>query len=83
MTKTTTTTERYNVTISYCAGMLCTDKCFDTEEEARAFAEDYKNNFDDVDKYYSIDRLIYTTERKLFKTITTSKTEHVESWFEE
>ena len=79
----TTTRERYNVTISYCAGMLATDACFDTLEEARAMAEDYKNNFEDINKYYCIDRLIYTTTKSFFKTTTTSRTEEVEHWFEE
>ena len=83
MMKKTTTRERYNVTIGYCAGMLATDHCFDTLEEARASAEDYRNNFEDINKYYCIDRLVYTTTRTLFKTTTTSRTEHVESWFEE
>jgi hypothetical protein len=82
MMKKTTTRERYNVSFSYCAGMLGSDRCFDTLEEARDFAEDYKNNFDDVDKFYSIDRLVYTTTKKLFKTTTTSRTEEVEHWFE-
>ena len=82
MMKKTTTTEKYLVTITYCAGMLGTDQCFPTLEEAKASAEDYKNNFEDINKYYSIDKLIYTTTRKWFKTTTTCTREHVESWNE-
>lgn len=82
MMKKITTEEEYLVTITYCAGMLGTDACFPTLEEAKASAEDYKNNFEDIEKYYKIDKLIYTTTKTLFKTTTTCTREQVEEWSE-
>lgn len=73
------TTVDYNVTISYNAGLLATDQWFATEEEARAFAEDYKANFPDCDKYYTITK--YTTVKRFLKKEELT-VERIESWFE-
>jgi hypothetical protein len=58
-------TVKYIVTYTYNAGLLGADKRFDTEEEARAFAENYKNEFEDCDKFYAIDK--FTTTKRFLK----------------
>lgn len=60
---------RYELTLGYNCGMLATSKFYDTVEEAREVAEDYKNNFEDLDKYYIITKVGNGVEK-------------VESWFE-
>ena len=60
---------RYELTLSYNCGMLTASKFYDTLEEARANAKDYKDNFEDLDKYYSI-------------TKVGNEVEAIEHWFE-
>ncbi len=76
MTQRTT----YIVSFTYNAGLLGTEKGFATEEEAREFANKYKNEFEDCGKFYTIEK--YTRTKRMFKkaelTVST-----IETWFEE
>lgn len=72
-------TVKYIVTYTYNAGLLGADKSFDTEEEARAFAETYKNEFENCDKCYTINKCIST---KRFLKKEELVIEKIATWFE-
>ena len=71
-------TVKYIVTYTYNSGLLGADKRFDTEEEARVFAENYKNEFEDCDKFYTIDKFT-CTKRFLKEEVAV---ERIATWFE-
>ena len=84
MTKNTTVETYYITTFSYNAGLLGANHRSNTLEEARAFEEDYKNNFEDCDKHFRTMKVTRTTIKKLFrKSLVESTCEEVNSWCEE
>ena len=84
MIKNTTVETYYITTFSYNAGLLGADHRSNTLEEARAFEEDYKNNFEDCDKYFRTLKVTRTTTKKLFRKLLVESTcEEVNSWCEE
>ena len=72
-------TIKYIVTYSYNAGLLGIDKSFKTEMEARALAEKYKNEFEDCEKCYAIDKITYT---KRFLRKEKIVAERIADWLE-
>ena len=70
---------KYIATYSYNAGLLGTDKSFDTEAEARTFTEKYKNEFKDCNKFYTINKITYT---KRFLRKEKIEVEKITNWLE-
>lgn len=69
----------FRVKHSYNAGLLGTHKDYDSLAEARAFAENYKINFDDCEKWYNI---IKITHIVLFGIVIKATAEIIEDWSE-
>lgn len=70
----------YIVSYSYNAGLLGVDKAFKTYEEAKAFATNYMENFEDCNKFYSITR---HEVRKVFGIVLSHEVWHIEEKEEE
>ena len=70
----------YEIAYSYNAGLLSTEKTFETEEEAKAWEEIYKTKFPDCRKWFFTYRI--TTKSFLFweKVV---KREVIRDWEEE
>lgn len=70
--------KKYLVTYSYNAGLLGTDKIFNSIEEVKQFEEWYINQFNDSNKYYEVVEITIT--KKFFRTITSDRV--VKTWSE-
>ena len=74
------TTTIYRVSYSYNAGLLGTHQYFNTEAEVNEFEKEYKTNFKDCCKGYTVDRI--TTKRVLGVKVKRT-VETIREWWED